>query len=79
MLTTWSKNHYTFKLDNNPFIYLEEPLVFLATQSYTTNVGDLDQFIGSLHFDVEEAEIYAREIQGPNAIKWAKTMKKKWD
>lgn len=57
----------------------EDPVVLLASKVYTVNAGDLDQFVCSTQFDVEEPETYARAMQGPNAAQWAKAMKEELD
>lgn len=63
----------------DPLIHAEEPAVVLATKIHSANVGDLDHFVGSTQFDVEEPETYARAMQGPNSTEWARAMGEELD
>ena len=63
----------------NPLIQAEDPAILLATKIHSANAGDLDHFIGSTQFDVEEPETYARAMQGPNSTKWARAMEEELD
>lgn len=79
MLATQSEEHHTSKFIEDSLIYAEDPSVLLATKIYTANAGDLDQFVGSTQFDVEELETYIRVMQGPNTTKLARAIKEKLD
>ena len=57
----------------------EDPSVLLATRVCNANAGDLDQFICSTQFDIEEPETYARAMEGPNAREWAKAIEEELD
>lgn len=52
----------------DPYVFHAEdpsidPTVFLAIKVCLANVGDLDQFVFSTQFDVEEPEIYTKAMQ----------------
>ena len=63
----------------DPLIHAEDPAVLLATKIHSANAGDLDHFVGSTQFDVEEPETYARAMQGPNSTEWARAMEEELD
>ena len=52
----------------------ENPLVLLATRLSSANAGDLDQFVCSTQFDIEEPETYTRAMQSAHATEWARAM-----
>ena len=79
VLATQSEKHHISKLIEDLLIYAEDPSVFLAIKIHAANANDLDQFIGSTQFDIEELETYTRAMQGLNATKWAKAIKEKLD
>ena len=79
MLATRSEEHHTSELVKDSLIHAEDPSVLLATKIHAANAGDLDQFVGSTQFDVEEPETYTRAMQGPNATEWARAMKEELD
>lgn len=57
----------------------EDPMRILATKINSANAADHDQFSCSTQFDVEEPETYARAMQGPHAVEWAKAMEEELD
>lgn len=57
----------------------ENHLKILETRINLANAVDQNQFVYPTQFDVEESEIYAHVMQGPNTVKWAKAMEKKLD
>lgn len=71
-----SQLHLQNNLANNN---AEDPVVPLASKVHTANAGDLDQFVCSTQFDVKEPETYARAMQGPNAVQWAKAIEEELD
>lgn len=79
MLATRSEDHHTSELVKDPLIHAEDPSIVLPTRIHAANAGDLDQFVGSTQFDVEEPETYTKAMQGPNATEWAKAMKEELD
>ncbi len=78
LLTTRSEDLHSSK-QNDPLIHVEDPTVLLAAKIHAANADDLDQFVGSIQFDVEELETYTRAMQGPNATEWAKAMEEELD
>lgn len=68
----------------NPYVFHAEdpskdPAIFLVTRVYSANVGDLDQFVYSTQFEVQELKIYTRVMQCLDAIQCAKAMDEKLD
>ena len=53
----------------DPLIHAKDPAVFLATKIYSINTDNLDHFVDSTQFDVEEPETYTRAMQGLNSMK----------
>ncbi len=78
LLTTQSEDLHSSE-QNDPLIYAEDPTILLPAKIHAANAGDLDQFICSTQFDVEEPETYTRAMQGPNATEWAKAMEEELD
>lgn len=77
VLATRSEDHHTSELVKDPLIHAEDPSVLLATRIHAANAGDLDHFVGSTQFDVEEPE---RHTQGQCRDQtWAKAMKEELD
>ena len=53
--------------------------MILATKINFVNVGDYDQFVYAMKFDTKEPGNYARAMQTPNTIEWAKAIEETLD
>lgn len=57
----------------------EDPIKILAARMCATNATNVDHFVCSTQFDVEEPETYTRAMQGPNAPQWTQAMTEELD
>ncbi len=65
--------------DEKREIQEEDPIAILATTINAVNTSNHDQFVCASQLDVEDPEIYARAMQGPDATQWAKAMEEELD